>query len=128
MYAKLKIVLYRAYTQYHITTHIIIYIHKSRMLNYIMVATPRVFINDFLSFNTYILIGIIIWLAKVGISTFLICPSTTRYLENRNIFILLVFFSPNIVFWPINILMDIYALTTLILENYFPSQIINADA
>jgi hypothetical protein len=83
-----------------------------------MFAASRELSDNITFVNTYLLIGIIIWLAKVGISAFLICSSKTRYLETRSLLILLVFFSPNILFWPINILLDIYVFTKQILNEY----------
>jgi hypothetical protein len=64
-----------------------------------------------ISANTYFVIGIIIWLLKVIISYWFIQPSTTRSPTGHSIFIMMVFYSPNILFWPINIILDIYALS-----------------
>ena len=81
---------------------------------------------SYMSVNTYLLIGIIIWLVKVFISSCIVKPSTTSHLEPHILFVLAVFFSPNIVFWPINIILDIYSLSALILKEYSTAQIIHA--
>jgi len=97
------------------------------MLNCIICAAPKVFQFDFnMSASTYLLIGIIIWLVKVFISFYLVKPSCARYPEPPGTFVLLVFFSPNIVFWPINIILDIYSVWSQYFQEYSTSQIIHA--
>ena len=100
--------------------------HLSIMLNCIICVAQNIFqLYNNISASTYLLIGIIIWLVKVVISSFLVLPRTTRYLDAMSILILLVFFSPNILFWPINIILDIYLLSMLIMKEYTTSQIIH---
>jgi len=57
----------------------------------------------------YIITGILIWLIKVFISSYFIQPSTAKNLAKWKVLIIAVFFSPNILIWPINIVFDIYA-------------------
>ena len=64
-----------------------------------------------MSVNTYFVTGIVIWLLKVIISYWFIQPSTTRSPTGHSIFIMVAFYSPNILLWPINIILDIYALS-----------------
>ncbi len=91
-----------------------------------MYDTSRVILTNVMSVNTYLVFGIIIWLVKVLISYYLVKPSTPRYLEQHNLFVLAVFFSPNILFWPINIMLDIYSLFAIWFENYSVREILYA--
>ena len=81
--------------------------------------------TDIMSASPYLITGIIIWLLKVLISFCIFHPSSARYHEPHSLFVLGVFFSPNILFWPINILLDIYALSAECLQKYSPTQILH---
>ena len=101
------------------------------MNNCVQCGVSELFQTDIMSAQTYLITGIIIWLLKVLISFCLFHPSTARYQEHQEphdliAFVVLgVFFSPNILFWPINILLDIYALSAECLQKYSPTQILH---
>jgi hypothetical protein len=59
------------------------------------------------------MIGLCIWITKVLISITINGPSTSRFIGEPLTYKLLVlgiFFSPNITFWPITVMLDIYSL------------------
>ena len=80
--------------------------------------------NDFIypidiQLSTYLMVGAIIWIVKIFISLYFTGPSTTRS-ENyiTNLIILIIFFAPNIIFWPINLCLDIYSIAAEYLSLY----------
>lgn len=68
---------------------------------------------SFLTTYQYLYAGIIIWFLKVVISYYWVQPSTaTDFGACHKLFVMLVFFSPNVLFWPINLILDIYSLSS----------------
>lgn len=78
--------------------------------------------------NYYFTIGISIWALKVLIYFLFALTRCPRYNEHepRTFYIICVFFSPNILIWPITIMLDIYSLCDMFLKNYSASEILFA--
>ena len=79
--------------------------------------------------GTYFQISFLIWFIKVAISFFISSPSTRpasqlQKLGPRELIIYMIFFSTNILLWPINLVLDIYALVYVVGRHYTLEQII----
>ena len=85
--------------------------------------------HELMTLQQYLNTGIHIWFIKVAVSFFISSPSTRpavliQQQELCDILIYMVFFSPNIIFWPLNIALDIYTLVAELGTHYSIDQIL----
>ena len=86
-------------------------------------------VHNIMTLQKYLNTGILIWFIKVAASFFISSPSTRpaaliQQLGLRELIIYMVFFSPNIILWPLNIALDIYALVAELGMHYSIRQIL----